>query len=225
MSDAPKTAAGQRTNQRTEHANSGRALLVAKIEKAEAIENLDEIIEETDGVMVARGDLGVETSVELVPVYQKRIIEKAVANDKFVITATQMLQSMIENAAPDACRGIGRGKCRLGRERCGDAFGGNSIWVSTRSRRSGRWPGSSTSAETVKPAELQKTGKILASANGQDKPGAMQGGGLCGEGNDDRKGRGVYGIRFNGEAGFRAFRSGLQTFALTTSEDVKNQLP
>ena len=53
----------------------GRALLVAKIEKAEAIENLDEIIAATDGVMVARGDLGVETSVELVPVYQKRIIE------------------------------------------------------------------------------------------------------------------------------------------------------
>ena len=50
--------------------------------------------------MVARGDLGVETSVELVPVYQKRIIEKAVANDKFVITATQMLQSMIENPFP-----------------------------------------------------------------------------------------------------------------------------
>jgi len=54
----------------------GRALLVAKIEKAEAIENLDEIILATDGVMVARGDLGVETSVELVPVYQKRMIEQ-----------------------------------------------------------------------------------------------------------------------------------------------------
>src|SRR5204863_9961932 len=74
--------------------------LVAKIEMAEAIQNLDEIIAATDGVMVARGDLGVETSVELVPVYQKRIIEKAVANDKFVITATQMLQSMIDNPFP-----------------------------------------------------------------------------------------------------------------------------
>ncbi|HKX83390.1 MAG TPA: pyruvate kinase, partial [Pyrinomonadaceae bacterium] len=78
----------------------GRALLVAKIEKAEAIQNLDEIIDETDGVMVARGDLGVETSVEHVPVYQKRIIERAVANDKFVITATQMLQTMIDNPHP-----------------------------------------------------------------------------------------------------------------------------
>src|SRR5438093_3990207 len=78
----------------------GRALLIAKIEKAEAIENLDAIIKETDGLMVARGDLGVETSVELVPVYQKLIIEKAIASDKFVITATQMLQSMIENPFP-----------------------------------------------------------------------------------------------------------------------------
>ena len=69
----------------------GRPLLVAKIEKSEAIANLDAIIAETDGLMVARGDLGVETSVELVPVYQKLIIEKAVTNDKFVITATQML--------------------------------------------------------------------------------------------------------------------------------------
>ncbi|MET0752411.1 MAG: pyruvate kinase, partial [Pyrinomonadaceae bacterium] len=57
----------------------GRPLLVAKIEKAEAITNLDDIIKETDGVMVARGDLGVETSAELVPVYQKQIIEKAEA--------------------------------------------------------------------------------------------------------------------------------------------------
>jgi pyruvate kinase len=80
----------------------GRPLLVAKIEKAEAIENLDAILKETDGVMVARGDLGVETSSELVPVYQKRIIEKAVFHDKFVITATQMLQSMIVSPRPTA---------------------------------------------------------------------------------------------------------------------------
>lgn len=78
----------------------GRAPLVAKIEKAEAIEFLDEIIEAADAVMVARGDLGVETSVELVPVYQKRIIEKAVQAGKMVITATQMLQSMVTNPRP-----------------------------------------------------------------------------------------------------------------------------
>ncbi len=78
----------------------GQAPLVAKIEKSEAIENLDEIIAAADAVMVARGDLGVETSVELVPVYQKQIIEKAVLAGKMVITATQMLQSMISSPRP-----------------------------------------------------------------------------------------------------------------------------
>jgi len=78
----------------------GHAPLIAKIEKAEAIDHLDEIIAAADGVMVARGDLGVETSVELVPVYQKRIIEHAIKADTMVITATQMLQSMVANPRP-----------------------------------------------------------------------------------------------------------------------------
>jgi len=80
--------------------SGGHAPLVAKIEKAEAIDHLDEIIATADAVMVARGDLGVETSVELVPVYQKRIIEKAMQAGKMVITATQMLQSMVANPRP-----------------------------------------------------------------------------------------------------------------------------
>ena len=78
----------------------GRAPLIAKIEKSEAIDHLDEIIAAADGLMVARGDLGVETSVELVPVYQKRIIEKSIQAGKMVITATQMLQSMVSNPRP-----------------------------------------------------------------------------------------------------------------------------
>ena len=78
----------------------GHAPLVAKIEKAEAIEHLDEIIDATDAIMVARGDLGVETSVELVPVYQKRIIAKSILAGKMVITATQMLQSMVASPRP-----------------------------------------------------------------------------------------------------------------------------
>lgn len=78
----------------------GHAPLVAKIEKSEAIDHLDEIIDAADAVMVARGDLGVETSVELVPVYQKRIIERAMLKGKMVITATQMLQSMISSPRP-----------------------------------------------------------------------------------------------------------------------------
>ena len=78
----------------------GRAPLIAKIEKSEAIDQLDKIIDAADGIMVARGDLGVETSVELVPVYQKRIIERSITAGKMVITATQMLQSMVSNPRP-----------------------------------------------------------------------------------------------------------------------------
>ncbi len=78
----------------------GRQPLVAKIEKAEAIDHLEEVVKAADGVMVARGDLGVETSVELVPVYQKRIIAEANRAEKLVITATQMLQSMVSNPRP-----------------------------------------------------------------------------------------------------------------------------
>ena len=81
-------------------AAGGSQPLVAKIEKAEAIDHLEEVIEAADGAMVARGDLGVETSVELVPVYQKRIIEAANKKEKVVITATQMLQSMITEPRP-----------------------------------------------------------------------------------------------------------------------------
>ena len=81
-------------------AAGSHAPLIAKIEKAEAIDHLDEIIEAADGVMVARGDLGVETGVELVPVYQKQIIEQANAAGKLVITATQMLQSMVDHPRP-----------------------------------------------------------------------------------------------------------------------------
>ncbi len=74
--------------------------IIAKIEKPEGWQNLDSILEECDGVMVARGDLGVEMALEKVPAIQKTIIEKARLRGRFVITATQMLESMIENPLP-----------------------------------------------------------------------------------------------------------------------------
>jgi pyruvate kinase len=77
-----------------------RPFIIAKLERPEALENLDEIIAISDGVMVARGDLGVEMSPEIVPIIQKRIIETANLNKKIVITATQMLESMISNPRP-----------------------------------------------------------------------------------------------------------------------------
>lgn len=73
----------------------GHAGVIAKIERAEALTHLDEIIEAADAVMVARGDLGVEIGLAEVPFEQKRIIDKARALDKAVITATQMMESMI----------------------------------------------------------------------------------------------------------------------------------
>jgi pyruvate kinase len=74
--------------------------VIAKIEKAEAVENLKEIIAVADGVMVARGDLGVELSLEKVPVLQKEIIELCQKMEKPVIVATQMLESMVKEPGP-----------------------------------------------------------------------------------------------------------------------------
>jgi pyruvate kinase len=82
--------------------HNSRARLMAKIEKPSAVARFDEILEECDGVMVARGDLGVEMPLEEVPGVQKRIILKAIAAGKPVITATQMLESMVKN--PTATR-------------------------------------------------------------------------------------------------------------------------
>ena len=74
--------------------------VVAKIEKPEALEELDEIIEESDAIMVARGDLGVEGDFHKVPLIQKSIVNKCISMSKPVIIATQMMESMITNATP-----------------------------------------------------------------------------------------------------------------------------
>ena len=208
----------KRLNTRT----MGRALLVAKIEKAEAIENLDEIIAETDGVMVARGDLGVETSVELVPVYQKRIISRAVTHDKFVITATQMLQSMIESPNPT-------------RAEASDVA--NAVWDGTDAvmlsaeTTSGSYPVEAVrtmariidSAETLKPTELRKPVKFSLPPTGRTSQALCKAAAYAAREVITEK------VAVFTESGLMArrlssIRSGLQTFGLTTSLDAYNQL-
>lgn len=200
----------------------GCALLVAKIEKAEAIENLDEIIEETDGVMVARGDLGVETSVELVPVYQKRIIERAVANDKFVITATQMLQSMIDSPKPtraeasDVANAVwdGTDAVMLSAETAAGTYPVESVRTMTRII---------DAAETIKPAQLKKPIKFSQAASGRTSQALCKAAAYAAKEVLTEK------VAVFTESGLMArrlssVRSGLQTFALTTSQDACNQL-
>ncbi len=200
----------------------GRALLVAKIEKAEAIENLDEIIEASDGVMVARGDLGVETSVELVPVYQKQIITSAIANDKFVITATQMLQSMVTNPRPT-------------RAEASDVA--NAVWDGTDAvmlsaeTAAGHFPVEAVetmariidSAETVKTKSLRKPIKLNQKPTQRTSQALCKAAVYAAEEMETEK------VAVFTESGLMArrlstFRSGLQTFALTTCEDACNQL-
>ncbi|MCF8464513.1 MAG: pyruvate kinase [Flavobacteriales bacterium] len=81
-------------------AQGGKSKVVAKIEKPEAVKDLNNIIRETDAVMVARGDLGVEIPMQEVPVVQKTIVKKCINESKPVIIATQMMESMITNPAP-----------------------------------------------------------------------------------------------------------------------------
>ena len=78
----------------------GDSCIISKIESRRGIENIDEIIDESDGIMVARGDLGVEVSLEKLPMLQKNIIRKCREKGKFAIVATEMLASMYENPRP-----------------------------------------------------------------------------------------------------------------------------
>jgi len=96
----PKSGADMREAKQLLHQAGSAAQVVAKIERVEAIENLEDILHATDGVMVARGDLAVEVGDAAVPAQQKRIIRLAREHNKFAITATQMMESMIHSPVP-----------------------------------------------------------------------------------------------------------------------------
>lgn len=80
--------------------NGGKMKIISKIENMQGIDNIDEILEASDGIMVARGDMGVEVPMEEVPILQKELIQKTIRQGKIVITATQMLDSMMKNPRP-----------------------------------------------------------------------------------------------------------------------------
>ncbi|MGE5028186.1 MAG: pyruvate kinase, partial [Betaproteobacteria bacterium] len=96
----PRDGADMQLARRLMQAAGGKSMLVAKIERAEAITNLDEILDASDAIMVARGDLGVEVGDAAVPALQKRMIRKAREKNKLAITATQMMESMITSPIP-----------------------------------------------------------------------------------------------------------------------------
>ncbi|MCC7060532.1 MAG: pyruvate kinase [Burkholderiaceae bacterium] len=96
----PKNSADMYMARELVRASGGRALMIAKIERYEAIGNLEEILKASDGIMVARGDLAVEVGDAAVPALQKRMIRMAKALNKLTITATQMMESMIESPVP-----------------------------------------------------------------------------------------------------------------------------
>ncbi|MDT3707013.1 MAG: pyruvate kinase [Thiobacillus sp.] len=96
----PRSGADMRQARELLRAAGGKSQLVAKIERTEAIEHLEEILEASDAIMVARGDLGVEVGDAAVPALQKRMIRMALERNKVVITATQMMESMISSPIP-----------------------------------------------------------------------------------------------------------------------------
>ena len=96
----PKSAADMYMARQLMRAAGGKALLIAKIERTEAVTNLDEILDASDGIMVARGDLAVEVGDAAVPALQKKMLRAAREKNKLTITATQMMESMITSPVP-----------------------------------------------------------------------------------------------------------------------------
>ncbi len=96
----PRNAEDMQRARRLVERAGGRCGIIAKVERAEAVAQIEEILKVSDGIMIARGDLGVEIGDAALPPVQKRLIKKARAMNKIVITATQMMESMIHNSIP-----------------------------------------------------------------------------------------------------------------------------
>jgi pyruvate kinase len=103
----------------------GHVPVIAKIETQAALDHFDEILDAADGIMIARGDLSIETPFARVPIVQKHLIAEANRRAKPVITATQMLFSMVSSPQPTRAEVADVANAILGRERCRDAVGGN----------------------------------------------------------------------------------------------------